>query len=198
MLLREVDQIPDAALPLDACKAHLRLGVGFADDGGQDGLILRYLRAAITTVESQTSKALLQRRFRMRLSALRDLAAQALPVGPVQTVVSVALTDRDGVVTTVEPSRYRLDQDLHRSMLRANGWALPAPPSGGTVEIEFEAGFGSDWQDVPGDLAQAVMLLTAQYHEFRQPGDARGQAMPFGVADLLARWRVVRGLGGRQ
>lgn len=197
MLLREADQIPDAALPLDACKAHLRLGVGFSDDGGQDGLILRYLRAAISTVEARTSKVLLERDFRMRLSAWKDAEAQSLPVAPVTAILSVAVVGRDGTATMVELSRYRLEQDLHRPTLRPTGWTLPSAPAGGAVEVEFRAGFGPDWQAVPSDLAHAVMLLTAQYHEYRQPGDARGQAMPFDVAELLGRWRVVRGLGGR-
>ena len=74
---------------------------------------------------------------------------------------------------------------------------LPDPVSGGSVEIDFTAGFGPVWETVPADLRQAVLLLAAQYYEMRHDGDADGAAMPFGVAALIERWRTVRLLGGR-
>lgn len=194
MMLTEVDRFPDAALPLDACKAHLRLGVGFADDGGQDGLILRHLRAAILAIEARIGKAMLSRQFRLRLTDWRDPRAEVLPVAPVTSVASVTLIGRDGALTPLAEELWRLEPDMHRPCLRPTGWMLPSVPMDGAVEVLFEAGFGPGWEDVPADLAHAVMLLAAEYHENRHASDgvsARGP-MPFGVMALIERWRVVR------
>lgn len=195
-MLTEVNRFPDAALPLEACKAHLRLGEGFADDGGQDGLILRYLRAAILAVEARIGKALLARDFRLRLGDWADPQGQPLPVAPVLSVTAVTLHRRDGSAEAVAPDRYRLEPDMVRPRLCPTGWMLPSVPAGGAVEVIFTAGFGPQWPDVPADLAQAVMLLVAQYHEGRD-GSAGRAPMPFGVMALIERWRVLRVGAGR-
>ena len=200
-MLTEVNRFPDAALPLEACKAHLRLGSGFADDGGQDGLIARYLRAAVLAVEARIGKVLIARGFRLRRTDWSDARGEVLPVAPVMAVSSVTLFGRDGEAAPVDPAQWRLEPDLQRPRLVPTGWLLPSVPAGGAVEVVFQAGFGPDWQDVPGDLAQAVMLLASQYHEGRAglPGGAAAAAMPFGILALLEGWRPVRtAAGGRR
>lgn len=194
MMLTEVNRVPDSALPLELCKAHLRLGFGFADDGGQDGLIARYLRVAILAVEARIGKALMAREFRLRLTDWRDPHGEPLPVAPVRSIGSVTLIGADAETTAVDPALWRLEPDMHRPKLCPRSWLLPSVPVGGAVEILFEAGFGRTWQDVPADLAQAVMLLAAEYHETRHAtaGASGGSAMPFGVMALIERWRVVR------
>ena len=64
------------------------------------------------------------------------------------------------------------------------------------MTITFSAGFGVVWDAVPADLAQAVLLLAARYHEDRTFEGSQA-AMPFGVSALIERWRSVRVLGGR-
>lgn len=197
MLLSEIDRISDEALPLDACKAHLRLGIGFSDDGGQDGLVLRYLRAAIAAVETHVSKSLLLRTYSLRLTDWRDPHSQDLSPGPVKSIDAVTVFDRDGDATLIEPSRYRLHQDMHRSVLRSRGWLLPTVPTGGAVEVVFRSGFGPNWEDIPDDLAQAVFLLVAHYHEHRHPGEMSASSIPSAVRGFLNPWRAIRGIGGR-
>ena len=197
MLLTETSAVPGAALPLAAFKEHLRLGSGFADDGAQDALLERYLRAALAAIEARISKVLLARGFLLRLSHWREGHAQALPVAPVSAVSALTLIDAQGAETAVQPDRWRLEPDMHRPRVRAAGSVLPPIPSGGAVEIAFEAGFGPVWEDVPADLAQAVFLLGAQYHETRQASGPAEEAMPFGVMALIEGWRNVRSLAGR-
>lgn len=196
MLLTETSAVPGAALPLAAFKEHLRLGSGFADDGAQGALLERYLRAALAAIEARISKVLLARGFRLRLSHWREGHAQTLPVAPVSSVSALMLIDAQGAETAVEPDCWWLEPDTHRPRLRATGWVLPTIPAGGAVEITFEAGFGPSWEDVPADLAQAVFLLGAQYHETRQASGPAEAAMPFGVMALIERWRNVRSLTG--
>lgn len=74
---------------------------------------------------------------------------------------------------------------------------LPSIPVGGKARIEFTAGFGATWDDVPADLAQAVFLLAAHYYEHRHETATDRDAMPFGVAALTDRYRDMRLFGGR-
>jgi len=194
MTLTEITPIPLAALPLAELRDHLRLSSGFADDATQDGLLEQYLRAAIATVEGRVARSLFLRGYSLRLSRWRDGYAQALPVAPVTALQSVTMLDASGAQTLVDPARYRLDADGARPRLEAAGTALPGIPTGGAVVIDFSAGFGADWSDIPADLRQAVLLLAAQYYEGREAGGSAD--MGFGVRALLERWRDLR-LGGR-
>jgi uncharacterized phiE125 gp8 family phage protein len=45
-------------------------------------------------------------------------------------------------------------------------------------------------------LAQAVLLLAAEYYEHRSDTGARDGGLPFSVVTLIERWRTVRVLGG--
>lgn len=195
MMLSEVTAVPQAVLPVAEFKDHLRLGTGFADDGAQDALTESYLRAALAAIEGRVGKALIARDYLLELNEWRWPDTQAFPLAPVSTVVSVTVKDRDGLATVIDPARYRLVRDGHRPKIMASGALLPGIPVGGAVEVVFTAGFGPAWSDVPVDLAQAVFLLAAEYHENRHEAGA-GKAMPFGVMALIERWRTVRVLGG--
>lgn len=196
-MLTEMTPVAGAVLPVQGLKDHLRLGSGFTDDGMQDGLIEGYLRAAMAVIEGRIGKVLLARRYKLTLESWRQAGEQALPVAPVSSVVSVTLFDNDDQATAVDPARWKLMPDMHRPRLVAVGLLLPTVPMDGRAEVVFDAGFGSDWSGVPADLAQAVMLLAAEYHELRHadPGASRG--LPFAVQALIERWRNVRVLGGR-
>ncbi|MCV2868531.1 hypothetical protein OEW28_07810 [Defluviimonas sp. WL0002] len=195
MTLIELNPVAKAALPVQAFKDHLRLGTGFADDGAEDALAESYLRAALAAIEMRTGKAILARDFRLEIVDWRDDWVHALPIAPVLAIGSVTLRDAAGAAETVDPARYALERDPHRPKLKGAGGYLPAIPAGGTVEVAFTAGFGAAWADVPPDLAQAVFLLAAEYHEHRHEA-GKAASMSFGIAALIERWRNVRVLGG--
>lgn len=192
MELIETSPVPPSALPIAALREHLRLSSGFSDDTTQDGLLEQYLRAAIARVEARIARALLLRDFTWRLARWRDGYAQRLPIAPIAALHGVVLIDRAGAETPVAADRIRLETDSARPRLVAAGSALPAIPSGGAVQIAFSAGFGAAWGDIPADLRQAVLLLSAQYYESRDTG---GADPDFAIAALLEPWRDLR-LGG--
>ena len=204
MILTELGAVAPAALPLEPFRAHLRLpevagseatpGAGAEAEGLEAAL-----RAALAAIEARTGKALLARDFRLTLSHWQGGAVQVLPLAPVGAVVSLAVLDRDGGASVVDPVRYGLEADAHRPRLVARGALLPSIPRGGRVEIVFTAGFGAEWGDLPPDLARAVLMLAAHYWEERHLGAGHGTGglVPFGVATLIERWRIVRVLGGR-
>lgn len=197
MMLTEVTPVAASELPLVEFRDHLRLGTGFADAGAEDAALLAYLRAALAAIEGRTAKALIAREFRLVLGFWRGRDGQPLPLSPVSAVSAVTLRDAAGGAVLVDPARYHLVPDLARPRLAAVSGSLPMIPNAGTVEIAFTAGFGPAWGDVPVDLAQAVLMLAAQYYEMRHDGAGEVAAMPFGVMALIERWRTVRVLGGR-
>ena len=190
MQLSETAVLADADLPVAAFRAHLRLGTGFADAESQDEALAGFLRAAIGVIEARTGKALIIRGFRLVLSGWRWADAQALPVAPVVAVTSLTMRDGAGNAQPVDEARWRLVADGERPRIVARGAMLPAIPRGGRAEIDFDAGLAAGWAVLPGDLAQAVFLLAAQYYEARS--GAQAGAIPEGVAALIARWQPVR------
>lgn len=197
MMLIEQGSVPQAALPIQTLRDHLRLGSGFADDSFQDGLLEGLLRAALAMIEGRTAKVLLTRSFVLTLDDWREAGEQALPVSPVASVTSVTLFDIAGAGTPIPADRYRLVRDLHRPKLAGTGSALPSVPESGRVEVVFQAGFGATWGQVPSDLGQAVILLAAEYYEMRhEAGQREGAGLPLAVQVLIERWRTVRLLAG--
>ncbi len=196
MMLIEQTTVATASLPVDAFKEHLRLGTGFADDALQDTVLETCLRAAMAAIEARTGKVLITRTFLWSLTAWRAREKQALPVAPVQSITDVTIIEREGSETTYDSEYYGLAKDDQRPSIVAFSGCLPAISLGGSVEITFEAGFGTDWSDIPADLSQAVMLLAAHYYEHRHATATRDDHMPFGVSSLIERYRTVRLLGG--
>ncbi|MDV7145093.1 head-tail connector protein [Tropicimonas sp. TH_r6] len=196
MMLVEQTSTPAASLPVADFRDHLRLGTGFADEGAEDSLLETFLRASIAAVEAWTGKVLLERDFSWSLAQWRDGRAQTLPVAPVSEIREVRIIDCLDWEVIVESSKYKLQQDTHRPVVMARGARLPTIPPQGAVRIEFTAGFGENWNDVPADLGQAVMLLAAYYYEYRHEMRVGGAVMPYGVSSLVDRWRNVRLVGG--
>ncbi|MFC4733690.1 head-tail connector protein [Salipiger abyssi] len=192
MMLIEETQVPDAALPVAALKRHLRLGSGFAEDDVQDAVLGSFLRAALAAIEARTGKALITRGFVWTLNGWRDPEAAVFPVAPVSAVSQLSVVDRFGAAEVIDPARYRLEVDGQAPRLRPQGTALPAIPEGGAAEIRFTAGYGGGFDDLPADLAQAVLLLAAHYYEYRDETALGQGCMPFGVTSLIARYRPMR------
>ncbi|MEM6738981.1 MAG: hypothetical protein AAF646_02625 [Pseudomonadota bacterium] len=196
MMLTEVTAVPAAALPVFQFRDHLRLGTGFTDTGLEDGLLETYLRAAIAAVEAWTGKALIARSFVYEASCWTGASAQALPVAPVQEITALTLVDADGAETLLDAEHYGVVRDTHRPELAGKGALLPSIPTGGVARITLQAGFGASWTEVPADLAHAVLLLAAYYHEYWYEARMGAARIPYGVSSLISSWRPIR-LGGR-
>ncbi len=198
MLIEETN-VPDTALPLAAFKAHMRMGTGFGEDTLQDAVLTSFLRAAMAAIEARTGKALIEREFTLALSGLPASDAVALTVAPVTVIVEVQLVSRSGVQTAIDAGQYWLERDGHTPRLRAVGAALPRPEAGGEVRVRFLAGYGPEWDDVPVDLQQAVLMLATHYYEYRHDTALTDGCMPFGVTSLIERFRTLRlGRSGAQ
>ncbi len=191
-MLIEETTLPDAALPVEEFKAHLRLGTGFEESSVQDAVLLSFLRAALAAIEGRTGKVLFERTFRWSAHMWRDLDAQALPIAPVKAITAFEIVDGDGNRTPVANETFWLEQDAACPRLRSVGHALPGIPTRGKAEVVLLAGYGDAWNFVPADLRQAVLLLAAHYYEFRDETSLGDGCMPFGVSSLIERYTAVR------
>jgi uncharacterized phiE125 gp8 family phage protein len=197
MMLVEVTPVPQAALPIAAFKAHLRLGSGFTDDTLQDSLLEGFLRAALAAIEGQTGKALLSRAFDWTVQQWRGADRQVLPIAPVSAITAFDLIDTLGTVTAVAGAGWRLLPDMIAPTLVALNASLPTIATNGMARLRLTAGFGPAWADVPPDLAQATLMLAAHYYEYRHDTALGAGCMPFGVTALIDRYRPLRiGFGG--
>jgi uncharacterized phiE125 gp8 family phage protein len=117
----------------------------------------------------------------------------------VTVIADVQLIMRSGIETTVHPSVYWLERDAQTPQLRATAACLPGPERGGELRVRFLAGYGPEWEDVPADMQQAVLMLAAHYYEYRHDTALGTGCMPFGVTALIERFRVMRtGRSGAQ
>lgn len=198
MLMTETN-VPDAALPVAALKAHLRIGSGFAEDTLQDAVLGGFLRAAMAAIEARTGKILMEREFTLAVTSLPAPDILPLSVAPVTVIADVQRISRSGMVQAVNGASYWLERDGHAPRLRAVGACLPTPETGGELRVRFLAGYGPEWDDVPADLQQAVLLLAAHYYEYRHDTALSTGCMPFGVTSLIERYRIKRlGRSGAQ
>jgi uncharacterized phiE125 gp8 family phage protein len=157
-----------------------------------------HLRASMAAIEARTGKILIEREFSWTLTAWRDDRRQPLPVSPVSAVSRVVMTDQNGVETVINPDLWYLEPDMQRPSLQPIGTCLPHVPQGASVTIGLLAGFGPEWDDLPADLAQAVLLLAAHFYEYRFDVSRAAPALPVGVLALIERYRTVRMfMGGR-
>lgn len=192
MMLSEVTPVPDAALPLEAFKAHLRLGTGFGEEDLQDSVLTGFLRAALAAIENRTGKALLQRDFTWLVSAWRHPDRADLPIAPVTNLIALRQLDVAGAAMVLATDTLRLVSDSLQSRLYPRAGSLPRLDGGDQLEITLTAGFAESWQDLPRDLAQAVLMLAAHYYEYRDDTALHGGCMPFGVVSLIERYRLLR------
>lgn len=190
MVLKEAS--PGAAAPpLAAIAEHLRLSAGFDNDGAEDALLARLWAEAVAAVEIRIGQALVARAFTLEMGAWDARGHAVLPIGPVAAITSLAF-EGAGDPVTVEVAGLCLEPGLTGQRLTASsGGALPAIPAGSRAVLGFTAGHGADWDAVPRDLYQAVMLMTADRYEHRGGEPARA-GIPEAVAALLAPHRPVR------
>ncbi|MEL6336865.1 MAG: hypothetical protein AAFQ88_09500 [Pseudomonadota bacterium] len=177
--------------PLAAYKEHLRLSHGFGDEGGEDALLSGYLAAAVAVIERRTGRALGRRAFSLAVSRLGPEGCVVLPVGPVETI-SDATLEAGGAATPLDVSGWSVAPGSTRQAVSRSGAPLPSVPPGGVLRLGFDAGLAADWDGVPADLAQAVMMLAADFHARRGTERDGDEGLPAPVIALTAPWRPAR------
>jgi len=192
MILVEETKIATADLPVTTFKAHLRLGSGFSDDMLQDPVLEGCLRSALAVIESRIGKALLERRFSVTANAWVPGAEQSLPIAPVAGLHALTTTDSGGNVTPHNITNFSVIRDAHRPKVVALNGSWPTIAPHGSAKLSFIAGYAAQFQDLPADLAQAVLMLASHYYEARNIAGLSDSAMPFGISVLIEPYKAVR------
>lgn len=159
---------------------------------GDATLLAGYVAAATRYIEKYTNRRLVTQDVRVRLDGFGCgiNGPVFLPIGPVQSVLSIVYRDAAGVEHTLEPESYRLVLSrLPNEVVPVFGSTWPVPVAEpDSVAIALRVGYGDSPADVPDDITQALRLLVAQSDMQREAGSQAGEiiAAPWGVEALLS------------
>lgn len=172
----ERDPIPQAvvAAAADAVRAYLR---GAASEA--DGLVERMATSAIALFEAFAGRVLIVREFCETVPS--DARWQRLEATPVRSISAVEGLPAEGAAFAMPVGGYAVDLDA-----TGVGWVrVTLAGIAGRVRVTLTAGDCADWDDVPGPVAQGIVLLAAHMIEGRHAEDAPPAA-------VSALWRPYR------
>jgi uncharacterized phiE125 gp8 family phage protein len=133
-----------------------------------DALLAGHLRAAVAAVDGSDgwlNRALISQVWIKWLDAFPWTIRMPLP--PLQEVVEVRYVDTDGNVQVVDPSVYVVAGiGGYGRIVPALGQRWPATRcQPDAVQVEFKAGYGDDWNAVPQDIRDALILSTVALYD---------------------------------
>jgi uncharacterized phiE125 gp8 family phage protein len=179
-MLVERTPVNPQAEPFDlaSVKEHARVTTG--DD---DAALSNMARAAAAEVEQAAQCALLDQLIRVTVfSPLADPFLM-LPIGPL-SVGSEPIVTIDGQPFT----DFAFASGQRAVILWQSSFSTLTPSM---MVIEYQAGFGSSWYDVPSDLQQAVLDQTALHYDGRSPMNPRDFSTSPHMSRIVARYRGV-------
>lgn len=118
-----------------------------------------------------------------------------LPLRPLQSITSISLFDDQSNETNWATSNYYFQGGLSPAISLRNqaAWPLPLRPVDG-VKISVVAGYGDSWNDVPDDILQALLNVTAFLY-FNRGDEAMSVGSVLtssGAKALLSPYRLLR------
>jgi len=175
-------------LSLGEAKAFLKV-----EDAAEDGLIATLIAAARLHVEGTTGRAAVAQTWRLVLDAWPLDGEVRLPVGPVQSLVAVTGYDDEGEAHELELGQFALFGG-ELLLVPANVEGAPGLRRRRGLEVDYVAGYGSEADDVPADLRQAMLALVAYWHANRDAVIVAGSGavVPSGFERMIAPYRRVR------
>jgi uncharacterized phiE125 gp8 family phage protein len=172
---------------LAGAKAFLRV-----DDSAEDGLITTLIGAARLHVEGVTGRALLAQSWRVVLDSWPDDRQVKLPVSPFMALTEVTAYDASGAGHDVPLAQFLREPD--RLLLPATVAGMPVLRERQGIEIDYVAGFGTEPEDVPADIRQALLMLVGYWFEHRDAVIVAGSGavVPSGFDRMVAGYKRVR------
>lgn len=176
---------------LAEAKAHLRV-----DDTAEDGLIATLIAAARIHLEGTTARALIAQSWRLVLDSWPPDRIVPLPVGPLISLTAITAYDDAG-----DPHDISLAQVMPETAIAPARLLLPQTVAGMPelrdrqgIEVDYVAGYGTDAEDVPADLRQALLQLVGYWYENRDAVliAGSGSVVPSGFDRVVAAYRPVR------
>lgn len=172
---------------LAGAKAFLKV-----DDTAEDGLIATLIAAARLHIEGVTGRALLAQSWRVVLDDWPDNRVVKLPVSPLIAVTEISATDDNGASHELALDQFAAGPD--RLIVPRVVIGMPMLQERHGIEIDYVAGFGTEPEEVPADIRQALLGLVAHWHEHRDAVIVAGSGavVPSGFDRLVAAYKRVR------
>lgn len=182
---------------LAEARAHLRV-----THTGEDALIGSLITAAREHVESVTGLRLIDQDWELALPGFPQPRAHPpraraeaieLPGWPLQSVDAVTYRDAAGVLQTLAPEAYRVDDFRRPARLTPIGqWPETESDNPLAVRVTYALGFGADGDTVPAAIRAAILLLVGDLFENRQGQQEAALVGNTTVDALLWPHRLVR------
>ena len=178
-----------ATLPVTLAEAKAQCRVDHSDE---DALLNRLIGAATAYLDGRTGilgRCLITQTWELVLDGFPADAIE-IPLGPVQSVVSVTYVDTAGGTQTVAASDYYVDtSSLSAWVAPEITWpqTLQAP---NVMRVQFVAGYGAAPANVPEPIRHAILLLVGHWYQHREtvsPGPTASVPMAFDA--LIAPFR---------
>ena len=158
----------------------------------EDALLSGLIRTARQTAEAFLSRALTTQHWTQVRDAWPRHRRLALPLPPLQSVDEVRVIDALGTPETVPLTSFDVIASATPGVLVVkSGASVPTPgPKAGGIEIDFTAGYGDSWNDVPEAIRQGILVAVAHLFENRVggttdiPPQARALWAPYRVTTL--------------
>lgn len=162
------------------------------DDIAEDGLITTLIGAARLHIEGVTGRALLAQSWRLVLDDWPDDRQVTLPVTPFVAVTDITAFDLGGTGHEVPLEQFLSEPD--RLLLPRTISGMPIMRDRQGIEIDYVAGFGSEPEDVPADMRQALLMLVGYWFEHRDAVIVAGSGavVPTGFDRLVSGYKRVR------
>jgi uncharacterized phiE125 gp8 family phage protein len=162
------------------------------DDTAEDGLITTLIGAARLHIEGVTGRALLAQSWRMVRDDWPENRQVRLPVGPLLSVIAITAYDGEGMGHAVPLAQFLREPEA--LVLPASIAGMPTLRERQGIEIDYRAGFGTDPNDVPRDIKQALLVLLGYWFEHRDAVIVAGSGavVPSGFDRLVAGYKRVR------
>lgn len=154
----------------------------------EDAIVEQLIQDAVDYIEGPNGigVALMTQTWALHLDGFPSCIE--LPLGPVQSVSSVAYIDPDGASQTVASYQADLVSQPAR-IVPVYGGSWPATRGVlNAVTVTFVAGYA----DPPADLKRAIALLAGHWFEHRTAAGEPLHDIPHGVEHILNKYRVGR------
>lgn len=174
MILKQTTKPASEPVSLTDVEAQCRIG-SLSDESLA---VERFIVAVRQKAEAVTRRALITQTWELVLDAFpAGRGVIALPLPPLQSVVSIIYTDADGIEQTLDPLAYRAITDAEPAyIIPAYGLSWPSALNDvAVVRIRFTCGYGpisgigeDTATNVPEAIQQWILLNVANLYENRE------------------------------
>ncbi len=145
---------------IEQIKANLNI-----EEADADANIYDLIYGVVSAVEDFLRRGLITQ---VREITLDDCFPPFLHIEPFQSLVSIDYVDANDTVQSLDLATVRVAPD--RGVVTHKSWPKTAEGAA-VVTVQYNAGFGDSWNDVPKAIQMAIIALVTEYYD--NPGDMK-------------------------